>query len=66
MKKSYIKIDNAVSEKSSEKLFRYIVKLINFYEPNFNKRNIKFDGWEDREFNDRLINLRNVLLIIIN
>lgn len=58
MKKSYLKIDNAISVNSSKKLFKYFIKLINFYEPNFNRNNIKFSGWEDEKFNNLLIDLR--------
>ncbi|MAU58304.1 MAG: hypothetical protein CMC33_01425 [Flavobacteriaceae bacterium] len=58
MKNSYLKIDNAISVNSSKKLFKYFIRLINFYEPNFNRNKIKFSGWEDEEFNNKLIDLR--------
>ena len=60
MKKSYVKIDNAISEKSIKNLFKYFVGLINFYDPNFNKKILNLKVGKTNNLTKKLINLKKI------
>ena len=57
-KNGYKVIKNCISRKSSKYLFDTLLNLLKFYSPDL-FTNKKFNNWNNKDFNNRLIHLRN-------